>query len=365
MTKKIAYIITRSEIGGAQNHLISLLSHFSNSFELVLIVGSNGYLVDKVNDLEIKPRVYIVESIDSFNFFRSTLKIIEVIKKEQPDLIHVHSTLASISSRFAAFFTNKNLIYTVHGWHFANKGLFRKSIQISFEYLSKFLTDYWITVSQYDLDSGNRFKLFKKEHVSLIRNGIADVPQKYVAKHEIKNEGGTFNLVFVGRMSHQKNFLAPLEVLARSNKNVRLTMYLAGEDTIEIESKIKSLSLHDQCKVILNDSNPSEGLADYDAMIITSRFEGMPLSVIEGLRAGLPIISTNVCGMNELVKGSNGFLIPFDDINCMRESIEILSQTEGMRQTMGHSSRLIYEEHFMESQMLKAVGKVYEQMLAP
>lgn len=365
MKPKLIYIITRSEIGGAQNHVLSLIDYFSHSFEIVLITGSKGYLLDRVDSLDVKPKIHIIKSVDSFNLISSVAKLIRVFQSEQPYLIHSHSALASLSARFAAFFCRKKLIYTVHGWHFANKTAFKKKVQIGIEYLCKRLTGYWITVSEYDRDLGECYNLFNNNKVSVIRNGIGDVSHSLREPRAKGVEPDVFRLVFVGRMSQQKNFLVPLDVLFESRKNVCLTMYLAGSeaDAEVVKSKLKSLSLSKRCKVVLNDLNPSQYLAGYDAMIITSRYEGMPLSIIEGLRAGLPIIGFNVCGMRELVNQNNGCLVPFNDIRGLVDSVEKMLQDGEMVRSMRRSSRLMYEKQFTESKMLLSVEQVYKKVL--
>jgi len=360
---KIAYIITRSEIGGAQNHLISLIRHFSKSYDLVLITGSEGYLVDIVDKLPVKPTTYLVSSIDSFNFVHSAFLLKNILKNEQPDLIHAHSTLASISARLAGLLGRTRVLYTIHGWHFANKSPLRKALQIGFEYSFKPLTKYWIAVSKYDFDLGSRFKLFRLNDARCIRNGISDVEPSLRRDNKRPGNDAMFRLVFVGRASHQKNYLEPLNVLSKCRPNVCLTMYIAGSNISELTSEIEMMGLSERCTVIHNDPHSSQNLMHYDAMILTSRYEGMPLSVIEGLRSGLPIVSTDVCGMNELVADDNGYLVKFGDTNEMVSCVESLNDDRELTLSKGRASRSLFIRSYIDTEMLTAIDKFYRQIL--
>ena len=99
-------------------------------------------------------------------------------------------------------------------------------------------------------------------------------------------------------------------------------------------------------------------------MISTSRYEGMPLSVIEGLRAGLPIIATNVCGMNELVKPENGYLTELDDVDAMRDRIINLHRNRCLLSQLGIASRALYEEYYVDTIMLDKTHRLYNKLLS-
>ena len=357
MTKKIAYIITRSDIGGAQNHLISLIKHFSQKYKLLLIVGSEGALTDVAESHGADVRV--VKSLDSANFFSAIYELRKHLNLHQPDVVHTHSSLASLYGRIAAKMCNIKTVYTVHGWHFANlNNPFKARCQIMVEFLLKRLTSQWIVVSLFDKDLGQQYKLFNKNAVECIPNGVPDLQS---GQHVRKDTH--FKLVFVGRASYQKNYLAAIEILEQSHKQVSLTIYTSGREVAELLTRVETSPAKGRCEVIVDANNAGSLLNQYDLMIVTSRYEGMPLSVLEGLRAGLPIVSTDVCGMKEIVRPENGYLVSLENVVDISKWVEMLRLDEGLRTAMSKASRALYEAQFTETDMLASVEYVYTRLL--
>lgn len=362
---KIVYVITRSEIGGAQNHIISLLDHIGKKYNLVLVTGSDGYLVDMVNGLSIKPKIYVVDSIDSFNIVKSVLSLKEIFNNEIPDLIHTHSTLASIHGRLAARFCKLKVLHTIHGWHFANKNLLKQILQVSAEFLFKPLTTYWITVSQYDLRLGLRFKLLRNRNVISIKNGIEDTSIDFLRDSRPLEGDDKTRMVFVGRASFQKNCMEAIEIIKLCPSNVLLTMYVTSGDYLSAIIKlIADSNLEDRVTLIIDNPDASSNLHHHDAMLLTSRYEGMPLCVLEAMRVGLPIVSSDVCGMNEIViNRETGYLYPLHDVeeaaNCVNRLLEVEKRLE-----LGRVARENFEKYFRAALMANKTADIYEKLLS-
>lgn len=355
--KKIAYIITRGDIGGAQNHLITLIKHFQVKHHLVLITGTEGPLTVEARLKGVS--VELVPAIDSMNFVAATFQVFRVLRRHAPDLVHTHSSLASLYGRVAAKFVKAKVLYTVHGWHFANvKNRFKVHFQIFIEFCFRPLTDSWIVVSKFDKELGLNHRLFRDNRVRYIANGVADVVEPKDNYHFSK-----FSLVFVGRASYQKNCEALIDVLENTNEYVCATIYTSGEGVCALGDRIAHSVARERCEVILNEPNAGLLLSQYDLMIVTSRYEGMPLSVLEGLRAGLPIISTEVCGMNEVVQVENGFTVPFENIADMSQYVERLRNDSELHESMGRASRALYEAEFSDTKMLQKTDSVYADLL--
>ncbi len=358
MIKKIVYVITRSDIGGAQNHVSSLITEFVDQYELVLICGSDGALVDSAKAHGVT--TYMLPCVDSFNAFSAIRAIAHVFNIEKPDLVHTHSTLASFYGRFAAKISRIKVLYTVHGWHFSNvKKPLKRYLQILSEYSLKSFTDYWITVSKYDETTGTEFSLFKKNRIKTIPNGIDNI---LIEKKN--NESRILNVLFVGRASYQKNCLAAIEIIEKTGPLVRLSIFTSGGMVDELQLRVESSPTRDRIELIINEPNAGLLMGQYDILLVTSRYEGMPLSVIEAMRAGLAIISTDVCGMSELIiNNMNGYLFQ------QNQQIEMASKLDGLtldREALSKlcvESKKIYLEKFTLKQMINETQKVYDLLL--
>ena len=361
--QKIAYIITRSDIGGAQKHLLSLIDEFHGDYELVLITGSQGFLVESVQALGIK--VYIVPSLDSFNVPVVLWKLRGILSSEMPCLVHTHSSLASLYGRVAARLCGFKALYTVHGWHFASeKSRVKWLMKVAVEWLSRCCTDRWITVSKFDEKLGRVFHVFKSGRVDVVVNGVEDLASAYSGGPSACSREA-LRVIFIGRATYQKNCMAAIDVLELTQEDIRLTVFASGGLVGLLASRIARSPARERIQLILDEPDAGLQLKYYDVLLITSRYEGMPLSVIEAMRAGLPVVSTDVCGMSELiVDGENGGLFAQGDLIGMAAQLDVFAQNRQQLIAMGKLSRVRYMQAFTLDKMVLATREVYQRILS-
>ena len=359
---KVVIVITRSDIGGAQNHVLSLIKSFHKHYEMALVVGSKGFLADSVSAMGIK--VHFLFDLDSYNPIKAIWKLQKILTQESPDLVHTHSSLASFYGRAAAKFNGIKVLYTVHGWHFAGeKNPIKWLIKVGLEFGARSFTDRWIAVSEFDLNLGRRFHLFKKNKIDVVVNGIENKPPAVRASVAI-DAGQALEVVFVGRSTYQKNCTAALAVMEGTTENVNLTMFAAGGQISELVSAHAKSPVKSRIRLILNEPNAALEMDKFSVMLITSRYEGMPLGGIEGMRSGLAIVSTDVCGMNELVEsGKNGYLFRQGDNDAMAGKLNELSQDRVKLAKMSNASRRRFERLYTLEKMLESTESVYKQLL--
>ncbi|RBP51485.1 glycosyltransferase [Arenicella xantha] len=354
---RIAIIITRSDIGGAQNHVRSILAGFSSECDLLLVSGSEGLLTEYARQLRVQ--VEVCPSIDSYNVVGATFRLLAVLRRFDPGLVHTHSALASMSGRIAAKVLGIKTLYTVHGWHFAGLDVgVRRRLQVAMEKIMRPLTDFWITVSEFDLRLGLSAGILEGGRSKCIPNGI---PDEQIERTE--RPFGQLRVVFVGRASYQKNIYGALQVLENAGEDVRMTIYTSGAGAAELFDLVSISKAKERCEIVLDEPRAGSLLGDYDVMLVTSRYEGMPLSVIEGLRAGLCIFSTDVCGMSELVGAKNGRLYPMTDFVGMAKSLNQVALDDVGLKSMQRESRRLYAEKFSEKLMVQAISHVYHTMI--
>ncbi|MDT2285381.1 glycosyltransferase [Paenibacillus larvae] len=103
-------------------------------------------------------------------------------------------------------------------------------------------------------------------------------------------------------------------------------------------------------------------MASSQGLLLISEWEGLPICIVEALRAGLPVIATGVGGVPELVYDRiNGFLIPRGDATLLRSRFVCLCESPSLRREMGQAGRRFFEEHFTDKQMFAKVMRVYEE----
>lgn len=306
MKPKVALVITRANIGGAQNYVYWTMEVLQEKFDFKLIIGSKGYLTEKVEKLGIEYKV--IPEIDSRNIISATLKLRREIRHLQPDLINTHSTLAAIYARLANIRLKTPVIYSVHGWFFTNNAHWtRRTLGPWVEKLLAPLVGHWITETAYDQDLGLAVgAIHSKNRVTVIPNGTPKPPlqkQLYLDPSEIQ-------LVFVGRESYQKDPYLAVEILNELPSNYVLTMYTRCCPDSKLLRMVRDRAIAPRIRIIQNEPNTLSILSNYDLLLSTSRYEGMPLALIEAMANSLPIVASDVCGLSELViEEENGCLI--------------------------------------------------------
>lgn len=371
--KKILILVTRAELGGAQNHIVSLIKGLNQHYHFILGTGTKGQLNADLDSLGIT--TYIIPSLDKKQFFRSAIGLANIIIKEQPALVHTHSAVASFIGRIVSKLLRKKTLYTVHGWHFVPNAVpLRRFIGPILELIARPFTDYWITVSQYDKTLGAEKRALVVDKCTVIENGVIDtsinndINSGMNSNSELKAKrvltSNSLKVAFIGRATYQKNCLAALNIIDRCDPRVSLTFFSANGDHLpSLRSAIVDKKLTSRVALVEDEYSAGECLEKFDVLLMTSLYEGMPLCGLEAMRAGLPIITSDVCGLREIVAhGKSGFVFDLQDSKAAVTYINTLLEDPKQRATMGELSRSMYEETHLEQHMVDKTYEVYEKL---
>src|SRR5450755_1612822 len=148
---KIAYIITRAEMGGAQTHVLDLLKGFADRHTPVLMVGERGYLTEECDRLGIENHIVpdLLPPLQPWQDFKSFVNAINLLRRIRPDLVHCHTSKAGIVGRLASRVCQIPAVFTAHTWCFADgtSGLW-KLVGKPSERVSAFWSQKIISVSE-------------------------------------------------------------------------------------------------------------------------------------------------------------------------------------------------------------------------
>ena len=321
-------------------------------------MGTDGPLIVSIRDQGVE--VKVIPQLNSKTFFPALILLYKIIRKEKPDLIHTHSAIASFIGRIAGMLARTKTLYTVHGWHFVpNSVLQRRLFGLMLEVIVRPFTSAWISVSDYDLDLGLRTGVIAEKRAWVIPNGV-----EYHDNKSNYEESNVLRLVFVGRASFQKNCLEALFILKRCSKHVLLTMYVTSGDHLNsIKQAINDNGLEQRVTLIVDSAYVTQDLNLFDVMLLTSRYEGMPFCLLEAMRAGLPIIAADVCGLNEVVDhGRTGYLYTLYNFD---EAVGYIAELDDVkvRRQLGNQAHLRFKQSFQSKQMASKTAEVYEILL--
>ena len=361
--KTILYIVTKSDLGGIQKYLLEIANNLPNDINAHFLMGSEGYLSEELIKIGIKKEqlhfVPMTNNIfDIFQHIKSNLKTLGIIKRIKPDVIHCNATTGAIVGAVCGFFTKISTVYTVHGWPFTdgiskNKQKFYKILELIICSVFKKI----ICVSEYDRQIGIKTLPMYKDKMITIHNGISDIAEEFKKNEFSKDE---LKIVMISRFCPQKDpytLIFAVHELIKEGYNIKLDLYGYGEELDKVLNCIKLRNTDKiQYKGEISDVTPI--LKKYDVYALISNWEGLPIGIIEAMRAGLPILVSDVGGNSECVK-NNGYLVKRQDIMDCRKQIKRLWDSCESLQELGNNSCDYYEEEFMAKSMLEKTIKEY------
>ncbi len=370
---KILQIITLSDWGGAQRVVFDLGDSLDKEkFEVDVACSPNGFLVEKLRARNIKVyeiknlvrRLSVIEDIKAFFVLK------KIIKKEKYNIVHCHSAKAGFLGRMAAKSAGvKKIYYTVHSWSFYNKGEygFMEKVFIAMEKIGSVSVSKIICVSNRVMADGVRKKIAKPKKFLLIQNGIDfNVEDK---REEMRANYGLLpnDIVFamVARLAYPKDPILFLEIakeVLKTNKNVKFILLGAGSLQEKCQDFVKKEKLEKNI-LLLGEKPPMETrelFLAFDVFILLSAFEGMPITILEAMFAGLPVIASNVGGVSELVDNEQGgFLVDNKKLDEIKSQLSWLIKNPLMRKQMGEYNLQKAKTNFTLEKMVKAYEKLF------
>lgn len=320
---KVLQIITKAEWAGAQRvvYEICKMAKQYNNINMEVATGESGILVDKLEkDLGIKVHVLkkLVHPINPFIDYKGYKEIKRLIKENNYDAVHCHSTKAGILGRLAANKLGvKKVIYTVHGyWPILQYEGIKRKIAIFLErYLANKTTDL-VLISKSDIELSKRMKIGNEKKYRLIYNKITvekDKIGKGVLRKELDVDNNIKIIGNVSRVDDQKNpflFIDIANEYLKNNNNVVFVWVGDGNLIQEAKNYAEKLNLKEKVKFIGFRQNGIEYMKDFDLLLLTSSWEGVPITILEAIELKIPILSTDVGGIKEIIGKDSVFETP-------------------------------------------------------
>jgi glycosyltransferase involved in cell wall biosynthesis len=359
--ERLAYIVTRAHHGGAQAHVAALIGHFRHHYDVYLATGEEGYLTDAVKEWgvpvtilphlrpELSPRMIV-------NDLRAFREIHQWLGSVRPAILHAHSSKAGGLGRCAALLRRIPTVFTAHGWAFTEGVPFaQKLVMLPAEWLAARVTNAIITVSQADHDLAERYRVRARGRIVAIHNGIEkDAPPA------APNADGAVHLVCVARFCAQKSQALLVRALEGVDEPWHLSFVGEGPLEDEVRSMVADRGFNGRVDFLGARDDVDSILARSDIFVLPSNWEGFPLTILEAMRAGLPVIASDVGGVREAVfDGVTGYLVPRGDVQAFAEQLKLLIRDNGLRTTLGKSARDVFLNEFVEEKMFAKVQAVY------
>lgn len=363
---RIAYVITRSDtLCGAHIHVRDLAaSLLKQGHDVRVLTGGVGAFTRELDDLGIpfQSLRFLSRTINLREDVRSLLELRGVLKALRPDLVSTHSRKAGWLGRIAARSLGIPVLFTAHGWSFA-AGMPRSSATILklAELCAGRLANRIVTVSEYDQAVARRAHIAPADRIVVIHNGMPDVAVNLRATPDREPP----RLVMVARFENQKDHATLFHALDRlSHLPWSLELIGDGPDMALWERRVAAESWGDRVKFVGLRHDVAERLANAQLLLLVSNWEGFPRSILEAMRAGLPVIASDVGGTREAVEdGSTGYLVPRGDVSALTDRLLRLLSDAELRSRMGAAGRARFEDEFRFEHMLQRTVDLYASII--
>lgn len=358
----LLYVITKSELGGAQIHLYDLIRSLYREFEIHLIVGSTGWLTDRCHELGVI--VYhqpaLTRSINPIADIQAVREIVTLIEQIKPTIVHAHSGKPGLVARLAGAIGGVPTIFTAHGWGFdPNAPKLRSYAAYVVEKLCHPLAAKIICVCESDRQRAINLGVVDRDRVVTIHNGIkkTETPQ---SNPELEPP----QLIMVARFNkHQKDHYTLLKAIQLIDRDLQVVLVGTGPDWEETKMLARDLNILSKVTFLGDRLDVADLLAQSQIFVLSTHYEGFPVSILEAMRAGLPTIATDVNGVSEqVIDGVTGLLVPHANVFALRQAIVTLIADSSLRRQMGQEGAKKLEREFTIEQMVAKTKLVYRSV---
>lgn len=334
---------------------------------------SEGFKIINTNiDRKIRP----------ISNLKTIINLYKIFKIEKPQIVHVHTPIASVLGRVAAKLARVPvIIYTAHGFYFHENmkpQVYKFYFNIE-KFMARYFTDYIFTQSLEDSNTAKAGKFLKEKRILAIGNGV-DVFGKFNKNNIDSNEISILKsnlgidendkvVSFIGRMVREKGILDLLDGFNKVNsKNVKLLVIgdiFQGDRDLNCKEKIEMYKNNKNIIFTGKRDDINNLLYITDIFCLPSYREGMPRSIIEAMASECAIIATDIRGSREeVVEGKTGFLVPLQSPNIIKEKIELLINDSETLNKMKINGRKRAEELYDEKAIVYKQLEVFKELLS-
>ncbi len=375
----LLYVITKLELGGAQKHILSLIQGLAQEkFNLFLFTAKEGLLLEQalnITHLKLRRSKFLERQIHPLNDLLALIELYGFIKNKHIKIVHTHSSKAGILGRLAAHLAGvKVVVHTVHGWSFHNnQSGFTYRFYVFLERFCASFSSKLIVVSKIDKDKGLSNSIGGHDKYTLIKYGInhAQYGESNSRDQARKILGLAESELAIGMIACFKPQKAPLDFikLAQGLTGVlpKAKFILIGDGPLrgKITRLIKRLNIREKFVLTGWRRDIPRILPALDIFVLTSLWEGLPITVLEAMLAGVPVVVTDTGGIGEVISDSiNGYLVRPSDTRALHEKVLRLAQDADLRKNfIQRSLGIIGDNVFSLNNMIRNTEELYLGLL--
>ncbi|HPM78224.1 MAG TPA: glycosyltransferase family 4 protein [bacterium] len=369
----ILQVINTARIGGGMRHLYALLRHLPRDrYHLAVVAENGGFLVDEISRLDIP--IHFIPLMRSRFDPAAVWRIARLARTEGADLLHLHGTRAGFFGALAKHLAGvRHSIYTVHGFSFHKDiGPGGRAFYLSIERFCARAHSRLISVSGTDRDEAIRLGVCPPAQIETIYNGIdfsTFDPQRAngFLRHRLAVAPDVLLVGTVARLVPQKGveyFLEMARLVKRRCPQVRFVVIGEGELERTLKQRADQMDLDGHVLFAGAQEQMADCYAGLDVFVLSSLWEGHPLSLIESLAMECPTVATRTSGSPEIIDdGETGFLVAPKDPRQMADKVCWLLENAAQGRAMAREGRERCRDRFDERHMVDQTLHMYEEIL--
>jgi glycosyltransferase involved in cell wall biosynthesis len=379
-------VIARLNMGGPALHVAYLTAGLrERGYDTTLVAGSLARGEDSMDfvaeqlGVRVEHVAELRRDISAVHDLRAVVSLARLIRRERPTILHTHTAKAGAVGRLAALLAGGArppiVVHTFHGH--VLRGYFGPVRTFGFRQLERWLarmTTALVAVSPEVRDDLVKLGVAPRDKFTVVRLGIQ--LEERVANQDGRDETrrvlgigpDCFTVGWIGRMTAVKrtsDVLLAFKRLRERGVDARLCMVGDGPDREPLERRAHELGIMRDTLFLGYQEDVAPFYAAFDAMILPSGNEGTPVSAIEALAAGRPVVATRVGGVPDVVRdGEDGFLVDTGDVDTLADRLAQLAEDSNLRAAMGEAGRSRVLARYSVERLIDDVDRLYRSLLA-
>lgn len=382
---KVVRIIARLNVGGPARHVTLLNAGLeARGHDAVLMFGeldegeASLESLARASGIRLACEPHLGRSIVPTSDLRAFVSVLRLLFRERPDIVHTHTAKAGALGRVAALVYNATrrrrarslVVHTFHGHVF--EGYFSPAMSRVVRGIERMLalaSDVIVTISPRQReDIVDRFRVAPTQKTVVVPLGLdldmlLSLDRERTARPSTYGDAGEIVVGYAGRMVPVKDVPTLLKAFATAQAAVpALRLVLAGDGPGRpaAEALAATLGISDRVTWAGWVSNLADFYAALDVFALSSVNEGTPVAAIEAMAASLPVVSTAVGGVPDVVDhGASGLLAPSGDADRLADALIRLASDADLRRTMGRTGRQRALAHYSHRRLVDDVEALY------
>lgn len=354
---KIVQIIPAFMIGGAETMCETLINELNKSDNEIFIISLFNIHTLITKRLEDNGhRIIYLNKKKGFDLSIFN-KLFHIFKEIRPDVVHMHLNSTIYALPISVITKVKKRIYTVHSLANKEGNVLYRILNFIFIHFFKMIP---VALTDEIKNSINKVYKYNKINIPVVFNGIDLNKCRIKNCYKIHEKA---HIIHIGRFEEAKNhklIVDSLKKMIKLNSKIELKLIGDGSKKKDIEKYIKEEKMNDYIILTGNKESCFEDLYNSDIFILPSKWEGMPMTLIEAMGTGLPCIVSNVGGIPNIIDNNENGVIIKPEIDNLVESLNRLLNDELLRKTIGKNARK-KSMFFSSEDMAKKYLKLYEE----